>query len=143
IFDQSDWVNTVSKELANHWSDHISTIKRSAIFELYQRRAETEFLEGKRDDITLTPEEISEVDGADKKLDLFISVKSSFIRNLIPQIILVSKSELLNYKYILDTRDKTDNNNLRLAREIADSVYQLLPNILAEVQKEVLELGEN
>jgi hypothetical protein len=79
-----------------------------------------------------------EISNFDKKQDLFLEVKSTFISALIPKIILVSKSSLLGYKYSLDTKDNTDNNNLKLAREISDKVYQLLPSVLLEVQNTII-----
>lgn len=134
ILDQSDWVDTVSTDISTFLSTTLSETRRSTIEQILLNKAETEYMEGVREDLFLTDSELLEVENFDKKQDLFLEVKSLFIKSLIPKIILVSKSSLLSYKYALDTRDNTDNNNLRLAREISDKVYQLLPSVLLEVQ---------
>jgi hypothetical protein len=138
ILDQSDWVDTVSKDVATFLSTRISETRRSMIEQILTNKAETEYMEGTREDIFLTEDELMEISNFDKKQDLFLEVKSTFISALIPKIILVSKSSLLGYKYSLDTKDNTDNNNLKLAREISDKVYQLLPSVLLEVQNTII-----
>lgn len=138
ILDQSDWVDTVSKDVATFLSTRISETRRSMIEQILTNKAETEYMEGTREDIFLTEDELMEISSFDKKQDLFLEVKSTFISALIPKIILVSKSSLLGYKYSLDTKDNTDNNNLKLAREISDKVYQLLPSVLLEVQNTIM-----
>lgn len=138
ILDQSEWIDTVSKDVANFLSTTISETRRSTIERILTNKAETEYMEGIRDDISLTEEELLEIENFDKKQDLFLGVKSALISALIPKIILVSKSSLLGHKYTLDTKDNTDNNNLRLAREISEKVYQLLPSVLLEVQNTIM-----
>ena len=143
ILDQSEWVDTVSKDVAIFLSSNISETRRSTIEQILTNRAETEYMEGTREDISLTEDELLEISNFDKKQDLFLEVKSTFISSLIPKIILVSKSSLLGHKYTLDTKDNTDNNNLRLAREISDKVYQLLPSVLLEVQNTIMNEEQN
>jgi hypothetical protein len=57
--------------------------------------------------------------------------------------LLVSEKFISGYKFDIDTTDISDNNNVRLAREIAEKVYELLPGIAQEVQFEIEKtLGE-
>lgn len=136
--DQSPWVDTVSRDIAFLLSNHISGTIKSTIMDSYWKKAEEEFIAGVREDISLTDEELLHISSLDEKRDLFIEAKKALVENLIPKIILVSKSSLMEHKYALDTKDTTDNNNLRLSKDIANKVYQLLPVVLSEVQKSII-----
>lgn len=140
--DREPWVDTVSSDIAGLISNSLHGSLQSRMTEQYQKRAEEEFISGERNDITLTDTELQELASVSKS-DLFLEVKASLLKSLIPKILLVSKSTIMDYKYPIDTKDQTDNNNLKLAREISEKVYQLFPQVLEEIQKSVLKLGEN
>jgi hypothetical protein len=75
--------------------------------------------------------------------DLVFQVKKSLLEKVLPMTILVSEKSIAGYKFNIDTTDISDNNNIRLAREIAEKVYELLPGIAQEVQLEIEKtLGE-
>jgi hypothetical protein len=75
--------------------------------------------------------------------ELVLQIKRSMLEKLIPMAILVSEKSIAGYKFNIDTTDISDNNNVRLAREIAEKVYELLPGIAQEVQLEIEKtLGE-
>lgn len=74
--------------------------------------------------------------------EMVIDVKKAIMSRLIPEIILASKNRIVGYKYALDPTDITDNNNLKLAREVSDEIYQKLPEVLQQVADE-FTLGEN
>lgn len=110
------WLDTVSVELANSFVDNYN---------------------GK---------EIEKEDFQLKSIsnEIVLDVKRDILERAIPIIILESERAIVGYKYELDTTDTTDNNNLKLAREVAESVYNLLPQIASEVGDEIeKELGEN
>lgn len=140
--DRADWLDTVSSDVAGLLSAKLYETTRARVERQYQQKAETEFIEGLRDDIALTEVELQELSKVSKS-DMFLDVKAAILSTLVPKILLVSKSAILEYKYPIDTKDQTDNNNLKLAREIAEKVYQLFPQIMEEVQKSVTKLGEN
>jgi len=76
--------------------------------------------------------------------DLVFQVKKKILEKLIPMAILVSEKSILAYKFDLDVTDITDNNNIRLARDVAEKLYNLLPQIVSEVGSEIeTELGAN
>ena len=139
VLDGAEWVDTVSKDIAGIVSASQSSSSKSSLESHYRGRAEMEFIEGKRDGIELTEDELAELSTFHKP-DLFIPTKAALIESLVPKIILVSKSTLLGHKYAIDTKDFSDNNNLKIAREVAENVYKLFPQVLEEVQK---KLGEN
>ena len=142
ILDSSDWVDTVSSELSSIFSDAILGAKHGALQEEITKRAELEFVEGNRDDLMPTEQEMMALHNLSAP-DLFLPVKCALIETLIPKIILVSKSTILNHKYPIDTKDVSDNNNLKIAREISENVYQLFPQMWEEIQKSVYsKLGE-
>ena len=111
---------------------------RVSMEEQFRSKADMEFIAGKRDGIEFSDEELQQLSRVETP-DLFIPVKRSLLESLVPKIILVSKSAILSHKYAIDTRDVSDNNNLKIAREVAENVYKLFPQILEEVQK---KLGE-
>lgn len=133
--DRAEWVDTVSRDIASHIQSSNEMTVQGKAMEALLSKAETEFIAGERDDLSLTEDEIESTKV--KSHDLFLSVKRSLIESIVPKIILVSKSALMEYKYPLDTRDHTDHNNLKLAREIAEKVYNLFPSIMEEVQKSI------
>lgn len=139
--DRAEWVDTVSSDVAGIISKTSHATMKSRLVDQYQRKAEFEYIAGERDDISLNDNELQEISSISKS-DIFLEVKSAFLTSLIPKILLVSKSAIMDYKYPIDTKDQTDNNNLKLAREIAEKVYQLIPQTLEEVQKSVSKLGE-
>jgi hypothetical protein len=142
VLDRAEWVDTVSNDVAGIVSANELSRVKSRMEEEFKRRAEAEFIDGVREDIALTDEEMLELSALSKSSQ-FLEAKSALLKLLVPKIILVAKSGILGYKYPIDTKDKTDNNNLKLAKSIAESVYQLLPQTLEEVQNELSKLGDN
>lgn len=139
VLDGADWVDTVSKEISSFLSSKMADSLRVSMEEQFRSKADMEFIAGKRDEIEFSDEELQQLSRVETP-DLFIPVKRSLLESLVPKIILVSKSAILSHKYAIDTRDVSDNNNLKIAREVAENVYKLFPQILEEVQK---KLGED
>jgi len=139
--DSSEWLDTVSKDVANVLASSVLKNKQEQAERLYISKAEEEFINGTRDGIELTEEERSTISNIQSP-NFVTEVKKSIVESLIPKIILVSKSYLLEYKYPINTKDTTDPTSLKIAREISEKVYQHFPQILDEVYKSVIKLGE-
>lgn len=137
LLDSSEWVDTVSKDISSILSNSMKQAQKSQTADFLWRKAETEFIAGEREDILLTEGEM-EVLSQEPEINYFIEVKRNLLEALIPQIILISKSSIMEFKYSLDTKDVSDNNNLRLAKSIADKVFQILPKVVEEVKNKVL-----
>ena len=135
ILDSADWVDTVSKDVSKLLEQSRISKQKSASLDMLTQKAEQEFIAGERDSLLLTDEELNSIQTIENR-PLFVAVKSAILKALIPQIILISKSELLGYKYSLNTRDSADQSNLRLAREIAEKVYSIFPKIMEDIQKQ-------
>ncbi len=140
VLDRADWVDTVSSDIATLLSTSSNDQARATTLEYLTSRAEEEFIAGKRDSLALSEEELAGVNGGATKLSL-VDVKRALLGELIPKVILVSKSTIMDYKYPINTRDVSDSSNLKLAREIAEKVYHLLPTVVEEVRKSI-KLGE-
>lgn len=70
-------------------------------------------------------------------------IKRRLLEKLLPMTILVSEKSIIAHRLELDTTDITDNNNVKLARSIAEKVFGLLPQIVTEVGVEITNiLGE-
>ena len=134
--DGADWLDTVSRDIAVYASGSKASSQKRQVEEVLRSKAEQEFIAGERDSLDLTSEEVATIGQQSNEIRP-VEVKAAILKNLIPKIILVSKSSLLQYKYSLDTRDQKDNNNLKLAREIAENVYPLFPQILEDVWKDI------
>lgn len=139
--DRADWVDTMSSDIASFLSQSSSEKSQASAMAYLTQRAEEEFIAGKREGIELTEEEIASL-GTVKSNVTLLDVKKSLLETLIPKIILVSKSSIIEYKYPVNPKDVSDTTNLKLAREVAESVYQLLPTVVEEVRKSI-KLGEN
>lgn len=75
--------------------------------------------------------------------ELVTDVKGRILKKLIPLILLVSEKSMTSDKLDIDTTDITDNNSIKLARDISEKVYNLLPQIVSEVGEEIRkDLGE-
>lgn len=140
VLDRSEWVDTVSSDIANYLSDKFLASTKDSIEKAFLQKAETEFMNGSRESLELTQDELTSI-SAITKSNPFLEVKASLLEALIPQIILVSKSSLIQHRYNLNTRDASDTNNLKIAKDISEKVYHLLPQVLEEVQK-TIKLGE-
>jgi hypothetical protein len=109
----------------------------------WAKKVEEEFIAGERDDLIPSADEVK-VELSSVTNDLVFTIKKSILEALIPQVILVSQKSISEYKYPLDATDATDGNNIKLAREVAEKVYNLLPQILSEVGANIEKiLGEN
>lgn len=69
--------------------------------------------------------------------EMVLEVKKAILEKLVPEIILTSKNRIVGYKYALDPTDITDNNNLKLAREVSEEIYQKMPEVLQLVVDEM------
>lgn len=139
--DRSEWVDTVANDIATFISNSLVKKSRAMLEDSYKQRAQQEFIEGSRDGIELNEAELAEIASIGKS-GAFLDVKSTLLMSLVPKIMLVSKSAIMEHKYNIDTRDQTDNNNLKIARAVSDKVYQLFPQVLEEVQVSLTKLGE-
>lgn len=138
--DRAEWIDTVSKDLGNVIRSYIVERHQNSANDLAWRHAEEEFIAGNRESIELTD---SEIMALQREPEIgFLDVKRSLIEALVPKLLLISKSAILDYKYPIDTSDKSDNNNLKLARAIAETAYTVMPKVLEEVQNKLL-IGEN
>jgi hypothetical protein len=73
--------------------------------------------------------------------ELVTQVKKELLDRLVSLLILESKNQIVSWKYAIDTRDTTDNNNIKLARFVSDSVFPQLNEIVADVYNK-MTLGE-
>lgn len=138
VLERADWVDTVSREIANdiieNRSKYIFSIKESEI----TKRAEQEYIEGTRLDILPSDSEMEFLSKFSEELRSKYSefendVRTEVLQSLIPKIISVSKSSILEYKFDIDTTDFTDNNTIKLARDVASKVFQLFPKTVEDV----------
>lgn len=142
VLERAEWLDTVSVELANLAVDSVNERNLSSWRTMATKQAEQDFILGKSD--TLLPD-LSEpgVDVKSTSNELVFSIKRSLLEKLVPTSILVAQKSIGKYKYSLDVTDITDNNNIKVAREIAEKVYNLLPQIIGEVGAEIeKQLGE-
>lgn len=132
----TEWLDTVSVELANLYVNEWNERQLSIIRSTKTKQAEMDFIEGKSD--TLLPD-LDETTLENKNVtnELVASIKKSLLERIIDTTILVSEKEIVGNKSGLDVTDITDNNNIKLARTVAERVYDLLPQILAESRNEV------
>ena len=141
--EKSEWLDTVSVELSNFFVNEYNEKKLAMWRDLVTKQAEQDFIEGKSDTILPnlndSPIRVTEVTD-----DLVISIKKSILEKIIPTSILVSEKAIMGYKFDLDATDITDNNNIKVARDVAEKVYNLLHQIIGEVGAEIeKQLGEN
>lgn len=69
--------------------------------------------------------------------ELILFTKQRILEKLIPKSILVSEKIIHEYKLGIDPTDITDNNNIKIARSMAEKVFDLLPEIISEVGDEI------
>lgn len=136
LLDGAEWVDTVSKDLSVAFSDMMKKSQKSQMADFLWRKAETEYIAGEREDIILTESEVASLEH-EPEINYFLEIKKSLLEAVVPQIILISKSALLEFKYSLDTKDVSDNNNLRIAKDIAGKVYMILPKIVEEIKTKI------
>lgn len=133
ILDDEEWVDSVSNWVANSINqeveNRINAIKRAEA----QYQAEQDFIEGKSDELVIAQPSKFSISPVSP-----LTVKKTLLENLIPKMLLISKSMYLDYKYPLDIRDATDHNNMKITREVADRVYQTLPSIVQEVYDKIM-----
>lgn len=142
ILEKTEWLDTVSVELSNLAVDNVNDRMLSLWRDMATKQAEQDFISGKSD--TLLPNlNDPQVEFKEVSNDLVISVKRALLEKVIPTMILVSQKTIGEYKYPLDVTDTTDNNNITVARSVAEKVYNLLPQIADEVVAKIeKELGE-
>lgn len=141
--EKTEWLDTVSVEVSNMAVANINDRNVSMWKSLATKQAEQDFIEGKSD--TLVPDLSNPpADLVYTSNDLVFSVKALILQKLIERTILVSQKSISEYKYPLDVTDTTDNNNIRVAKDIAEKMYNLLPQIISEVGAEVeKQLGDD
>jgi len=136
VLERTDWIDTVSNELAGDLYSSKSIQLRHQLEQSLLKKAEEEYVGGTRSDISLTLDELSLISNLLPSRSIGETsdmIKKSIIEELIPQIILISKSEIVNYKFDIDTTVFTDHNTIKLAREVATKVFQVFPNIVDEI----------
>lgn len=139
----TEWLTNLSIDASKMVVDDYNQRKNSQLIYQVSKKAEEEFIAGERDDILPTVEETKSFVGKTVTNELVGETKKLILEKLIPMLILVSEKSIMQYKFELDTTDITDNNNIKLAREIAEKVYGLLPQIISEVGAEIENtLGE-
>lgn len=138
--EKEEWLHNVATELSRGIVDGWNERNQSAVLSYMQKKAEEDFIEGKSD--SLSPDTVS-IDKKSITNELVFETKHLILEKLIPSIILVSEKSIVGYKFELDPTDLTDNNNITVARGVAEKVYNLLPQILNEVGVEIEKiLGE-
>jgi len=140
LLENSVWLDTVSKDFTKQIVDEYNTFTEKSLRSVMEKQAELDFIEGKSEFI-----DVGDVQFERKSVthDLVLLGKKFILESLLPQIILVAEKEIVNYKFNLDVTDITDNNNVKIARSISESVTKRLPQILLEVVEKIRkELGE-
>lgn len=138
--EKEEWLHNVATELSRSIVDGWNERNQSAVLSYMQKKAEEDFIEGKSD--SLSPDTVS-IEKKSITNELVFETKRLILEKLIPSIILVSEKSIVGYKFELDPTDLTDNNNITVARGVAEKVYNLLPQILNEVGVEIEKiLGE-
>jgi len=141
LLEKSNWLDTVSVELARVWVDDHNERGEIAWTSSEIKKAEQDFIAGTSD--SLLPTQESPFPRKSVTNDLVDVVKQSVLEKLIPMTLLISEKSILSDKLEIDTTDRTDNNNIKLARNVAEKVYGLLPQIVSEVGVEIENiLGE-
>jgi hypothetical protein len=140
-FDKEPWIDTVSQTMAGVISDQLTSRAKTQLQNTLLNRAEAEFVEEKRVDLSLTEDELLSIGAVKVEVDP-TEVKKSLLESFIPMALLVSKSSIVDYKYDLDTTKINDNNNIKLAREVAGKLYNHLPEIIQGIVSNY-KLGEN
>jgi hypothetical protein len=136
ILENKEWVDTLSNEIVKSLFATEEENLRTSIKEEMLQRAEEEYIQGRRDDILLTQDEEEKLQQINLLRDfpqIVPQVSKSLLDSLASIIILVSKNEILNYKFDIDTTDHTDNNTLKLARSVSAKVFDLLPKIVNDL----------
>lgn len=132
--EKEEWLNTVAVELSRNVVTSLNQKNEAMLIYYMEKKAEEDFIEGKSE--TLEPDTVS----FQKKSvtnDLIFSTKRILLEKMIPAVILVAEKSVVGYKFELDPTDLTDNNNVTVARSIAEKVCNLLPQILNEVGVEI------
>lgn len=143
ILEKSEWLDTVSKELSHLANQSHFEIQKNRKEEALLKNAEEEFINGVREDIILTPEELESIHKSHIEKDLTSQIGVQILEKLIPVTISVAKSCVLGYKFDLDTTQFQDHNTIKVAKETATKVYQLLPKIVEDIYLETIKsLGE-
>jgi hypothetical protein len=143
ILEKSDWLELVATDISKQANSNFSEIQKRKREEELLRKSEVEFISGTRDDIILSQSELEIVNTPHIERDFNLDIKKSILEKLIPTILLVSKNEVLGYKFDLDTTQFQDHNTIKVAKQVAEKVYQLLPPIVEESYLEVMKiLGE-
>ena len=143
VLERSDWIDTVSHDLASAYLENFNEQDKNQKLSDITKRAEFEFIEGKRLDLLPSADEMSSL--AQKSLtdDLVNHTKRLLLEKIIPASLLVAEKEIISDKLEIDTTDITDNNTIKLARSVSEKVYSLLPQIVTEVGAEITNiLGE-
>lgn len=143
VIERSDWVYTVSHDLASLYLEDYNQREKLQKESEFTKRAEFEFIEGLRDDLLPSSDELATMTQKSLTDDLINQTKRLLMEKLIPLTLLVSEKEIIADKSEIDTTDITDNNTIKLARNVAEKVYGLLPQMVTEVGVEITNiLGE-
>jgi len=135
LLEKSNWLDTVSVELARVWVDEHNERGEVVWNQTEVKKAEMDFIEGKSNDLLPSPDKVYPRKSVTNELVRI--VKQTLLGKLLPMTLLVSEKSILSDKLEIDTTDRTDNNNIKLARSVAEKVYGLLPQIVSEVGVEI------
>ena len=142
VLNNSDWIGQITDETFKSVVDNEETsLKQNIRGELLQK-AEEEFIQGSRDEITLTTDEelkISNINISKDFPQISERIRRSLLSSIASIIILVSKAAVLDYKYGIDCTDHSDNNTLKLARDVSSKVFGMLPKIVNGVYDETMK----
>lgn len=139
----SSWFDTVSNEFVSGVVSNWNETNKETLTSILRKKAETDFIAGKSD--TLDPD-YSEVAVHYQAVteEMMLNVKKAFAESLIPAIILISEKSIVGHKFGIDPTDINDNNNIKLAKSVAEKVIDLLPKLLGDAGVEIDKLlGEN
>ena len=135
IMEKQMWLDTVSNEYAAMLSTaHTYRSYQKQVSDLVSK-AEMEFIAGDRVDLLPSEDEFSQIQPV---VIQSVDVKRSILEELIPRVILVSKSAISEWKYPLDTTNFADTDTIKLAKLVATEAYKLLPEVLQAVEAKLI-----
>lgn len=138
---EAKWLDTVSLDVCKSVVDQWNSTVRKSVESDARKQAEMAFIAGEKDTLEPDPLPVVQHYGVDNALLEFAKV--SILEKLVPEIILISEKSIIGYKFDLDTTDFRDNDTIKLARSVADKVCGILPRILGDVGRLIVEkLGD-
>jgi hypothetical protein len=148
ILDSQPWVDTVSGEIVKSILARETETVKADFRDNLMKQAEQEFIEGVRDDLSLTEEEelkVQDINLQNHFAELSLQVRKTLLDSVASVTMLVSKSTILDWKYPIDTGDRTDNNIVKLARNVSGKVFDLFQRIVQDIGTQTYKnmIGDN